>query len=360
MYDAEPSRGRILIAVTGLSPQVVTETIWCLAQRDRPEIPNRIQIVTTTGGAELANALLPAALTALSEDLEVKLPSADIVILRDASGRQVAELGSLEDSTAAADTITAAVRAATARPDTAVHVSIAGGRKTMGCLAAMALALFGRPQDRLSHVLVPPEFQSRPDFFFPPREPRFLSQPDGSIIRTDRCRIELVELPFVRLRGRWHPQDENLGYAASVYEAQTALEPPSLLIDLAAGSATFGSITTRLSPSLLGVLAWFAECRRGHRGSVGWREADPGELLRHIVRAAGDRDRSSIVAARQSLKAGVTAEFLAEKVSRLNTKVRSLLGPESGPYLIGREGRRPHTAYRLVTPPDAIRMDGFR
>ena len=358
MCEIMPTRSLNLLAFTGLSPQVVTETIWCLTQREQPEIPSRIQVVTTTGGAELADALLPAALKALSEDLGIRLPTAEIIILRDASGRQVAELGSIEDSTAAADTITAAVRAATARPDTAVHVSIAGGRKTMGCLAAIALALFGRPRDRLSHVLVPPAFQSRPDFFFPPREPRFLIQPDGSAISTDQCHIELVELPFIRLRGLWHPGQDNLGYAASVYEAQAALEPPSLQIDFVAGRVAFGGAMTPLSPSLLGVLAWFAECRRANCGPVSWREADADGLLKHIVHAAGDHDRSSVAAARKSLRTGVTAEFLAEKVSRLNRIVRNLLGPESGPYLILREGRRPHTTYRLVTPPDAIQMVG--
>ena len=43
-----------------------------------------------------------------------------------------------------ADAITALVRALTADPGSAVHASIAGGRKTMGFYLGYALSLFGR------------------------------------------------------------------------------------------------------------------------------------------------------------------------------------------------------------------------
>jgi CRISPR-associated protein (TIGR02584 family) len=48
-----------------------------------------------------------------------------------------------------------------------LHVSIAGGRKSMGFFAGYAFSLFGRTQDRLSHVLVNDPFESFPDFYFP-------------------------------------------------------------------------------------------------------------------------------------------------------------------------------------------------
>jgi CRISPR-associated protein (TIGR02584 family) len=59
------------------------------------------------------------------------------------------------------------VRELTADPDCAIHASIAGGRKTMGFYLGYALSLFGRPQDRLSHVLVSSPFESNQNFFYP-------------------------------------------------------------------------------------------------------------------------------------------------------------------------------------------------
>ena len=58
--------------------------------------------------------------------------------------------------------ITNLIRAFTADPESALHVSIAGGRKTMGFFLGYALSLYGRAQDKLSHVLVSPPFESSP------------------------------------------------------------------------------------------------------------------------------------------------------------------------------------------------------
>ncbi len=69
------------------------------------------------------------------------------------------------DNAAVADFITEEVREITADPNASLHVSIAGGRKTMGFYVGYALSLFGRAQDRLSHVLVPPAFESPRRFF---------------------------------------------------------------------------------------------------------------------------------------------------------------------------------------------------
>ena len=54
-----PERRRILIAVTGLSPQIVTETVFALATRQPdPWIPHQIVLITTARGAENARLQL--------------------------------------------------------------------------------------------------------------------------------------------------------------------------------------------------------------------------------------------------------------------------------------------------------------
>ena len=71
----------------------------------------------------------------------------------------------------------------------------------MGYLLGAAIQFFGRPQDRLYHVLVtPPEIEMNRDFFFPPvREAQILTS-DGQRISTADVRIELAELPYVSVR----------------------------------------------------------------------------------------------------------------------------------------------------------------
>ncbi|MCX8017981.1 MAG: hypothetical protein N2690_08815 [Rhodocyclaceae bacterium] len=47
---------RILLCVTGLSPQIVTETLYALAHAKAPFIPTEVHLVTTFEGARLAKA----------------------------------------------------------------------------------------------------------------------------------------------------------------------------------------------------------------------------------------------------------------------------------------------------------------
>ncbi len=52
---------RILLAATGLTPQVITETLYALATAEMPFVPTEVHLVTTATGAENArlNLLLP-------------------------------------------------------------------------------------------------------------------------------------------------------------------------------------------------------------------------------------------------------------------------------------------------------------
>ena len=43
----------VLLAVTGMTPAVLTETIWALAHEKIPVIPDRVVAVTTTRGKQL-------------------------------------------------------------------------------------------------------------------------------------------------------------------------------------------------------------------------------------------------------------------------------------------------------------------
>src|ERR1700756_1904873 len=50
---------RVLLAVTGLSPQIVTETIYALAVERKPAwIPSETRIITTQRGAAIAQEML--------------------------------------------------------------------------------------------------------------------------------------------------------------------------------------------------------------------------------------------------------------------------------------------------------------
>lgn len=359
---------RILLAVAGLSPQVVTETLWALARASAPFVPSEIHLVTTREGARRAELMLgdsderPGALAELGRELSIlglpaRLRPEHIHVVARADGTWLDDIATAEDNAAAADTITELVREFTADDASALHVSLAGGRKTMGFFAGYALSLFGRPQDRLSHVLVTTALQSHPLFFFPPSRPRVLSAHDGAPISTAEARLTLADIPFVRLRAGLRPADLRRpgGYADAVAAVQRAFAAPSLRLEPRAGRAVAAGIELRLPPSLFGLLLWFARRRLADgEGLIDWRAEPPEELLACIGEIPAAAGRDAVAAARRATAADGWSDYFAEKKARLNKVVASRLGPAAPAYCIETVGRRPRSLYRLATPAEAI------
>lgn len=95
----------------------------------------------------------------------------------------------------------------TSDPQCAVHASIAGGRKTMGFYLGYLMSMFGRDQDRISHVLMHEDFENLADFFYPPRKPHAFTTPDGRQVTSGPDSVLLSEIPFVRHRGGFRDKD---------------------------------------------------------------------------------------------------------------------------------------------------------
>jgi CRISPR-associated protein (TIGR02584 family) len=357
---------RILLAVTGLSPQVVTETLFALAvKRNPPFLPTEAHLLTTAEGAERARLSLlspePGWFARLVADYQlppITFTTANIHVLRDAEGRELDDIRTIKDNELAADAITERVRDLTANADSALHVSIAGGRKTMGYYLGYALSLFGRPQDRLSHVLVPEPFESSWDFFYPTPYRRVITTRDNKLADTSEAKVTLAEIPFVRLRDGL--PDRLLGGQASfgptVAAAQRALEPPELAIDLAGQRIRAGSEIIPLPPASLAFYSMMA--RRRLKGMHAARWDTEGldrqylsEYQRIIPEMSGDFDRVE-----EALTEGMTQEYFEQRKSRTNGALEQALGRQlAGPYLIQGDGRRPRTRYGLRIDLDSIR-----
>ena len=104
------------------------------------------------------------------KDYQLTVPvfnTSHIHVLQDTKEQKLLDIRSQQDNQTMADSITEMIRQFTAKPDTSLHLSIAGGRKTMGFYAGYALSLYGREQDRLSHVLVDADYESHPQFYYP-------------------------------------------------------------------------------------------------------------------------------------------------------------------------------------------------
>lgn len=363
--DPDSFPHRILLLVTGLSPQVITETLYALAvQTDPPWIPTEVRLLTTAEGAERARLALlsdrPGWFRQLLADYglpAIRFCTDCIQVVVDESGRPLADIRDLDDSRRAADQITDLVRRLTLDPRSALHASIAGGRKTMGYYLGYALSLYGRSQDRLSHVLVSEPFESSWEFFYPAPAARVITTRDNKLADAAEARVTLAEIPFLRLR-EGLPKRLIQGAASfveSVAAAQRALDPPELVIDLAGRRTRCGGERADLTPSELAFYSLMARRRlQGLHAARSDTEGLAAQYLheyRQIVGAmSGELER-----AEKALGQGMTVEDFDQRKSRTNAALEQALGsPLAAPYLIQGEGSRPRTRYGLRIDPAAI------
>lgn len=367
---------RVLLAVVGLTPQVLTETLYALvAKGDETFVPTEIHIVTTLEGEERIRLLLldeqTGALHELTRDYGIPppaqlLPAGNIHVIRRDDGTALNDIVTQDNNLAAADLMVRLVRRLTGDDMAALHVSIAGGRKTMGFFAGYALSLFGRAQDRMSHVLVPEPFQSHPQFYFPPARGRVLIAQNNRPVSTDDAEVSLADIPFVRLRDRVADVlcPEDLSYADLVAGVQRRFAAPELVLDLEARVARCHGRAVVLPPLPLAWMLWFARRRKrcdSSDGTVSWREMDIDEFVGVYAEVVGN-DEDKIDRVRKALLPAVHDDarraYFEQKTSGLNKLVKRALGGDAWPYCIQRSGRRPHSRFGLPIEPQRIRIVG--
>ncbi|MCI0537110.1 MAG: CRISPR-associated ring nuclease Csm6, partial [Verrucomicrobiales bacterium] len=211
----------VLLAVTGMSPAILTETIWALARQQPPVIPNRVVAITTSFGS----AQIQKALFTRQADFDVRCPYDCLRDYLAAHGHDVTgrlryeerilriwneharryepltDIRTRADNDAAADFIIEQVRSFTEAEETHLIATIAGGRKTMGALLYACMNILGREDDRLTHVLVNEPYEEPGlNFLFPGQPMDNLLTRSGRTVQARNAQVELADVPFVPLR----------------------------------------------------------------------------------------------------------------------------------------------------------------
>ncbi len=265
----------VLALVVGTTPQVITETICALVQQKPPVYPEKIYVITSAVGKKTAEERLidHGLFQAFAKEFKLDKPTLtrnDFVVVRDSACREIEDITGAEESEALGDVITSLIRDLASDPSVRLHCSIAGGRKTMSFYMGAALQLFGRPWDKLYHVLVTPDFESNPLFFYKPRRNKLIETrlPDGSTrkLNTKNADIHLMELPFIRLREKLSLQGKN--FRDLVTEGQREIDAaaiqPALTLSLESRTVRIGSHIIEIVPVQLMIYATLLRAKIGH------------------------------------------------------------------------------------------------
>jgi hypothetical protein len=102
---------RVLLCVTGLSPQVVTETLYALARQEPAFIPTEVHVITTSTGADMITRKLIARPDGKFHQLcrehiaghRIRFDNACIHVIK-SKGRALSDILTVDDNLAVADT----------------------------------------------------------------------------------------------------------------------------------------------------------------------------------------------------------------------------------------------------------------
>lgn len=369
----------ILLAVVGLSPQVVTETLFALHQQRRTV--DAIHLITTRRGKEIINAhlLSPTDGQYYQYLQEYSLDRAAIDFgfhtihtIKTKRGSEIDDIEGAEENELLLKACLDLTFQFTRDPDTAVFFSIAGGRKTMSACLMVAAQFYARPQDRIYHVLVTPEFENNPDFYYPPRKSITIELKDAKgepvYKETKYAAVTLVPIPFVSIRDRI--ADELLQAPhepATLMQSLIKDEPAQLTIDLTGGKLMYKKVELDLMPAHLALYAFFALQKKSCRREV----SVCGECTECFVDIQDVLSRSTEIADLYRQVAGTRPleEMSDSGIVSLNkqnfqsvkSKIRHALQKAYGLYAllelaIDSVGKKPDTRYGIPISKERIRV----
>lgn len=358
---------RILLAVSGMSPQIVTETLYGLiVEASHPFIPTDIHLITTQSGAKEARLQLLHSETGKFNQFckdyalaDIRFPETHIHIIEDAQGNPLDDIKTPEQNEAAADFITAIVSQLTRDDETALHVSIAGGRKTMGYYLGYALSLYGRAQDRLSHVLVTDRYENLKEFFYPTPKSHVIYDRDQRALDAKDAEIMLAEIPFVRLRGGIpeHLLENKASFNESIKFARQIEAEPQLIIDKKGRSLWVADIRIPLTEVNFIFYLWLLKRslagetvqRLPYVDNTEYAEEFLG-VYRQLLPELKDDDRT-----RQALSHGMPNQWLSERISRIKSDFVKALGKHAAqPFIIQSSGNNNKKQYHIALSEDQI------
>ena len=277
----------ILVSAMGTSPAVLTNMVWGLAHQKHSIVPDEIVVFITKSGKDLLIQRLfddgvwnemRSNLKREKIEIDGKLVfgATSIRVIPDAEGNEIEDLRTGDDNLRAADFMLSQLRQYTEDSETELHVSIAGGRKTMSALLFSCMTLLGRECDKVYHVLLPQDLErgATPEFFYPEPGKTFVSKGATKKLKAKQITTELFEVPFVRMRG-WYQEKFNAippSYRALVARVQEVAPPavvyPEIEIDAWNGWATLNGQQVPMSRpcfAMLLLLASGVDVKEHHR-----------------------------------------------------------------------------------------------
>lgn len=367
----------ILFLVTGMTPQIITETIWALAcdkELSDTWIPDEVHILSTQDGLNQIRKRLfeDGVFTQFKRDYPILEqiifdPATHLHVITNQNGKPLIDLKTPEDNERSADIICKKIKEFTSMEDTSVHVSIAGGRKTMGFYAGYALSLYGRAQDSLSHVLIEEKFERAVDFFYPTPSEHLVSDRNKEVVGdAQEAQVWLAKIPFVRMREAILPKHQlrkEDSFSEVVQKINESYEDITLELNTFSRKAIVNGkfVIDDLPLREWALLHWFAARRKEGNGGIvaptrNFNEKNvDSEQLSYISQLTEEyltyyHEHKNV----EDFEISVDKNFFQGAKSRLQTALKEALGIELAAKLGITQGSVKGSPFQLNILPETI------
>lgn len=333
----------VLIALVGLTPQVVTETLYALMVQRHVQIDEIFLITTAEGKEVITGSHSKIKLLPLKPELERmygihKLQPSDFdpeknVIVAKEETVELSDIRTDRDNILFPNLIAEFIREKTADQSVVLHCSIAGGRKTMSVAMGFALSLFGRKDDMLYHVLASGQFEASRKFF-PETE-------------DEKSQVALTDMPYMRLREKLpllnsYPRASFTDLVNLAQEEISGLpDLPLLVMDKTNCTIQIGEKVIRFRPFVFAVYLYYATRDKFEPGGKSFpKKGVKGlwNIYRKVASSEGHRQRAA-----EQLTGKRIFDFavINKAISEINSKIRNVLdnSAEADFYTITIKGR---------------------
>ena len=318
----------ILLAISGLTPQIVTETLYVLAVKKKISI-DEIYVLTTRRGEQVLQGKDKSAVTpkvSLKKEIAelckkngIKTPKFSYkknVIVAEEETTSLYDVRTDEENILFPNKAAELVKRLTENDNVALHVSIAGGRKSMSAHLALVMSLFARSQDKLYHILTDEKYEF--GNFYPKS-----TEEENALV--------LAELPFVKLRSLNNPvlrQDDS--YYEIVKKTQERLnfltENAKLIVELRKRVIRYKNRQISFSPSEIVFYVLFVEQKINTGGGYSTSELQTVEFAERLKNYleeyfnqyfdSNDKKHWAFI--------GLQQEYILSLKSKINSKLKNL------------------------------------
>jgi CRISPR-associated protein (TIGR02584 family) len=341
-----------------MTPQVITETLFCLQKYENITISD-LRIVTTEVGKNIIVNGDPAqgigTLIGALEEYSKRFralsfsfnPESDILMADDES-QYIPDPTVREEAynshSSFPSVVLKEIRLSTGEAGTVLHCSLAGGRKTMSATMATVMSLFARKDDTLTHILVHPEFEKSKKFF--PTSTKESKQ------------LRLVHYPFIRLRGKVDlvRNYQDLTFTELTKMSQQVIDhidAPPLILNSKKLNVKVGEHEVMLTPKQFAVYMYYAKQKEWILGG----KAAPDSMREEIQKYVKEKNRKEIWTKSDTPDFFNTEvlKVLSEIKLKFRKEFRGLVSPDL--YIVCPEKRGGTKYYGIEIPSSKRQID---